>query len=402
MKKKEILILLDTNDSYDRNLLRGIINYSTQISSWLLVREPPIYRNIKSGGDKTAIHSENLAGVIASEYKFTDDIRKLSIPIIVSPYKEIVPEFSNILTDDKAIGKMGADYLLAKGFENFAFYGYDDSFWSKRRLESFKIAISESGFNFFYKSKPVQSSIKSFQSDLNRLAKWVHSLPKPIAMLLCCDDLAPELFEALRLKNLKVPNDVSVLGVDNDDLICETCNPPLSSIQHDPFSVGYNAAMLLDEMIKGKIKGIKNIIGEPYFVVSRQSTDILAIKDEDLKKALNFINKYAPNKNISVNDVVYVTNKSRRQLERKFLDFRLLSIGKEIRKVKINHIKFLLLSTDHNTYEIALETGFDNSDNFSRYFSQVVSQSPTEFRKKNHLDLEVGLSRLLGKNNRRS
>lgn len=382
MKKKEILILLDTNDSYDRNLLRGIIKYSTQISSWLLVREPSIYRNIKSGDDKTAIYSENLAGVIASEYKFTDDIKKLNIPKIVSPYKEIVPEFSNILTDDKAIGKMGADYLLSKGFENFAYYGYDDSFWSTGRLESFKKAISETGLNFFYKSKSLQSSIKSFRSDLNRLANWVNSLPKPIGMLVCCDDLAPELFEALRLINLKVPNDVAVLGVDNDDLICETCNPPLSSIQHDPFAVGYNAAMLLDEMIKGKIKGINNIVGQPYYVVSRQSTDILAIKDEDLKKALNFINKNAPYKNISVNDVASATNKSRRQLERKFLDFNLFSIGKEIRKVKINHVKYLLLSTDLTSYEIALQTGFNSNDNFSRYFNQVVNQSPSEFRKR--------------------
>ncbi len=381
MNKKEILLLIDAVDSYDRNLLKGIIKYSRVNTSWLLVRQSPVYRNIKTSETESELFGKNLAGVIVSEYKFSDKLKKLKIPKVIAPYKQVFEGMANILTDNVAIGEMGAKYFMTKGFEHFAFYGYEDSFWSKDRQHAFQRLLDKAGLKCWQKNKKKQSSKESIQKNIENLASWLSNLPKPVAVMICSDDLSFEVMEAARLANSQIPHDIAILGVDNDDLVCELCNPPLSSIEHDSYSVGYNAAKTLDQIIKGEMKVPTNIIGQPHFIVSRQSTDILAVKDTNVSRALTYINEKAPSHNLAVTDVAKITNLSRRQLERKFLNTIFSGIGKEIHRVKVNHIKNLLFSTDLTMQEIALETGFTSFDNFSRYFKQISRMSPREYRK---------------------
>ncbi len=382
LNKKEILLLIDTVDSYDRNLIKGIIKYSRTYTSWNLIRPAPAYRNIGATLMGNEFTSKNISGIIASEYKFTDRIKEMTIPKIAAPYKEIIGGIPNIVTDDAAIGQMGAKYFLSKGFDNFAFYGYEDSFWSKARQYSFQNEINQARLNCLTKNKTQFKSKDSSQKHLKNLAKWLSGLKKPVAIMLCSDDLSFEIMEAARIINARIPYEIAILGVDNDDLICDLCSPSLSSIEHDSYTVGFNTAKMLDQMIKGEhSKNPNNIIGQPHHIVERLSTEVLAIKDPNLLKALVFINETGPSQILTVDCVVNVTCLSRRQLERKFLSTISSGIAKEIHRVKVNHIKYLLFSTNLTFKEIALETGFKNSDNFSRYFKHICKLSPRDYRR---------------------
>jgi LacI family transcriptional regulator len=230
-------------------------------------------------------------------------------------------------------------------------------------------------------SVDVYSPLKniSFQKEQLRIAGWLSSLPKPVGILACNDDRGQHVLEACKLADINVPEDVAVLGVDNDTLICDLCDPPLSSVSLGTIQAGFEASKLLDRLMNGeKMNG--QIISVPAtHIVKRQSTDILAINDKNIVNALLYIKANFKEK-IKVDEVVKATALGRRNLERKFKKVLGRSILEEITRARIEHISKLLIETDLRISEIMSTVNFSEIQHLSRYFRKEKSMSMRDFR----------------------
>jgi LacI family transcriptional regulator len=276
---------------------------------------------------------------------------------------------------------MAADHLLEKGFKQFAYCGFDVTPFSRRRCDCFVEYLKSKSYETHIYSCSPKRTDSVWIKEIPGLSDWLKDLPKPIGLLACNDERAMNIVDACFQSNIKVPDEIAMIAVGNDDSICELANPPITSIKTDGEKAGYDAAALLDRMMQGseKMKS-QRIIVEPMYVVNRMSTDVLAVDDPDVAKALNFIRINA-NKPISVDDVVAIVPLSRRLLEKKFRQILDRSILKEIKKERVKHIARLLIETNLSFSEIAYSVGSSAVENLSRYFTKEMGISPNSYRK---------------------
>ena len=213
------------------------------------------------------------------------------------------------------------------------------------------------------------------------IADWLKSLPKPVGLMVCNDDRGRQITETCNAVGLNVPDEISVVGVDNDNLVCELSSPPLSSIALSVERAGYEAAELLDKLMAGKKKKTtRTITVSPTHIVTRQSTNILAIEDHEVVQAVRFIRKH-PKEPIQVGDVVNVVTLSRRVLERRFRKALGRSVHDEIRRVRIEQVARMLMETNLSVSQIALDLGYPGVDHIARYFQREKGMSPLAYRK---------------------
>jgi LacI family transcriptional regulator len=197
----------------------------------------------------------------------------------------------------------------------------------------------------------------------------------------CNDDRGRQITEACKVAGLDVPEQVAIIGVDNDELVCELSDPPLSSVALNVERGGYEAAELLDEMMSGRKRKKKNIIVEPTRIVTRQSTDVLAVEDRDVAKAIRFIREHSTEP-IQVADVVNAATMCRRALQKRFREMLNRSIHAEIRRVRTTQAAQMLMETNLSTADIARSLGYAGLEKFSRYFKREKAMSPLAYRKK--------------------
>jgi len=276
---------------------------------------------------------------------------------------------------------MAADHLLDKGFTQFAYCGFGETPFSRRRCDSFVEYIKSKGYETHVYSYSPRRQDNIWVKGIHGLWDWLKALPKPIGLFACNDERAMSIVDTCFQADIKVPDQIAVVGVGNDDSICELANPPITSIKTDGQKAGYDAATLLNSLMAGseKMKS-QRIIVEPMYVVTRMSTDVLAVDDTDVAKALRFIRQNAK-KPINVDDVVDIVPLSRRLLEKKFRQILDRSILKEIKKERVKHIARLLLETNMSFSEIAYSVGCSAVENLSRYFTKEMGISPNCYRK---------------------
>jgi LacI family transcriptional regulator len=381
-KNNRILLLINNSGAYDRGLLKGIVSYAKLHTSWIFLREAPYFKLRKN--DRNIVQriiNWKPDGIIMCENDYSKKIISLKIPTIISCFTNIFPEVINIIADDYAIGEMGAQYFIDKKYKNFAYYGTNDSFWSIEREKAFIATLKKKGFNVSCFLSSVKSNNFAWESEPYHISDWLRKLSLPLAIMCCADDWSQLVVEAVKILNLKIPEDIAILGVDNDELICELSDPPLSSIKQDSEIVGFEAAYLLDQKIKKVKIPPTNIVGAPINVVARQSTDILAVNDVCLIKALNYINNNTFDKLLNVREVVNAVNTSRRVLEKKFHQQLGATIGNRIKQVRIDYICEKLLNTDKSVKEISYEMGFSSCTNFSSFFKKYKKVSPLIYRR---------------------
>jgi LacI family transcriptional regulator len=213
------------------------------------------------------------------------------------------------------------------------------------------------------------------------LANWLSSLDKPIGIIACNDSRALQLLNAARECRIEVPDEVAVVGIDNDSVLCSLADPPLSSVDHDLRRIGYEAAVLLDRMMAGDVRVDTRLLVEPLRVVTRQSSDVLAIRDGEVAAAMKFIREQAC-LGISVNDVVAAVPVSRSTLERRFTKGVGRSIKDEINRVRILRIKELLIHTDQKLSAISAKAGFAYAEYMNVMFKEAVGMTPGQYRRK--------------------
>ena len=311
----------------------------------------------------------------------TKELLKLKIPTIVAIHNSSYPEeLPTIKTDSMAIAKMASQHFLEKGLKNFAYCGLDDFAWSRERGLHYSLCISKAGYKTHIYNPNKKVKINDWEKEQQHVNTWINTLPKPVGIFACNDDRGQHILEVCKWANLSVPEDVSVLGVDNDPMICDLSDPPLSSIQLNAEAAGYKAAAMMNEMIENKKIAGSQILVSPSHIVQRQSSDVLAISDPDVSKAISYIKKNAKGK-ILVKDVVKTTCLSRRTLERRFKQAIHRSIYGEIRRVRIELISKMLIETDLPISHISSFFNFTDVEHISRYFKIEKGIGLREFRK---------------------
>jgi LacI family transcriptional regulator len=378
-KRIRIALLIDKAGSYDRGLIKGIIRYASLYSLWDFFLEAPAFTVVEENIDRlNKLKLWRPDCIIMNEGFYTTDFLSLGIPILVTPSKRLIPDVINIVADDEKIGALGARYFIDKGYENLAFYGTDQIFWSGIRKEAFKKTVDSFNLNYFQFESMLNDK---WQTNVNIITKWMLSLPKPVAIMACSDDFGIHIIEAANMVGIKIPEEVAILGVDNDEFICDLYDPPMSSIDQEPENVGFMVAQVVKVIIRDGNKSYNKIIGSNFRIVTRHSTDIFAIEDDQLLKALNYIKENATKRPVSVAEVVAATTLSRRLLEIRFRKVLNRSVLREIKRVRIETIVHKLITSREPLSKIAYILGFNSIASFSNYFKNEKKISPGQFRK---------------------
>ena len=378
---KKIMIIIDTSRASGRKFLAGAERYISSTTDWQVYVQSGHYLRNTPLGSELSMPIKKMDGLLIRDAIDTVRIMNLKIPKVINDtFREIIPHASSIVTDSIMIGRFAAEYFLGLGYTNFGFCGFREFPWSKKRFEGYKDFLSQRNIdNIYYFENEL---IKQHQSVTGRwkISEWLKQLPTPVCVFACNDDRAISVLEACKIAGLSVPEEVAVLGVDNDELVCNLSSPSLSSIELDFERVGFAAAEHLDELINKKAKD-RVINVPPIEIVERRSTDILAIDDEEVVAALIYIknNFRSP---IRAADVVNATCISRRELERRFKKYLKRTIKSEIERLRVEMIKNRLLKSNLSIFQIANELEFTDPEHFSRYFKNATGTSPDGIQKK--------------------
>jgi len=380
-QNRRIVLLINPSRQYTRGVLSGIAEYARLQGLWTFYR-PLEYRERKAGRRLLPVlKALKPDGIIMREPPETRAIVKMGVPTVCFPYsRETMEGVANVITDHKAVARMAADHLLNLGLRHFAYCGFGDWWWSRRRRDRFCEAVSQAGFKAEIYRLSSPRSEQTWDKELPRIIDWLRHLPKPVGIMACNDDRGELVIDACKMDGLKVPDEVAVVGVDNDTLICDLCSPPLSSVAENLQRIGYEAAETLDRMIKGVEEGRPTLCIRPTHVVARQSTDVLAMDDPDVVTALRFIRERV-RLNIGVQQVVEVTKLSRRALEQRFRHALGHSIHGEIQRVRLELLERMLIETNKSVTEIATMLGFPDAAHISRLFRKAKGISPMMYRR---------------------
>ena len=382
MKSYRVALLIEENREIGRGLLRGIAQYSRVNGLWCFYRETPFYEKLSVRERIQRIREWQPDGIIMREQGRMDAaLLEMGVPLVYSSHRcGPVPGIPNILGDDRQIGTMAADYLLNRGFRHFGFCGFKKMWWSVDRGRYFCERIRAAGFH----ADVCELTARRSSADRDGLTGWIGSLPRPCALFACTDDLCRQLAEACKQAQVHVPEEVALLGVDNDELVCGFASPPLSSIELNTEKCGYDAAAVLHRMMRGEQAGETTIPIPAPRVVTRHSTDVVAVDDATVARALNYIREHY-RKGITVAGIARAAGVSRRVLEIRFRKTMQRSVYEEVLRLRMNQACLLLTETNLSVAQVAEALNYDEIKYFSRAFRQVIGLSPLAYRKQNSI-----------------
>ncbi len=380
-KMRSVALLIETSRAYGRGLVRGAARYNREHGQWLtyfqphgLDDPPPEWlKNWKGDGILVRIGDRRMADAVLQTGLPSVDLRGM-IPELAIPL---------IGVDNRELAQLAADHLLERGFRHFGFCG-----WTRgvqhcmdERLDCFEQLVEAAGFHCdVFKARRAPRKRDAWEKEQEQIAQWIEQLPKPAGVMASNDDRGMQVLDACRRAAVKVPDQVAVIGVDNDEYLCGLSIPPLTSIDVYSDRIGYEAAALLDKMMDGQPAPEGPISVPPRNIVTRQSTDVLATDDLDVVRAVSFIRENACRR-ISVGDVLKHVDLSCAALEPRMKRVLGRTIYQEIQRVQIERVKELLLGTDLPVKRIARRAGFKYVQHLSRVFSQFTGQTPGQYRK---------------------
>ena len=385
-QRRKIALLIEWSRAYGRGVLGGIANYVRAHGTWKTYQTE---RRLCDAAPEWLRdwHGDGIIARIESRTLLTQ-LRRLQLPTVDLFEHSHTDGFSGVITDNRAIAHLAAEHLIERGLEHFAYGGLPGVYSSDTRGEHFVQYLNRAGYKVHVYDGPRQTAPAFISTsedhglrDEEAIARWLGTLPKPVGLMACNDLRAQQILMACGDRGIAVPEEVAVIGVDNDELICELCHPPLTSIEQNPGKVGYEAAALLDQMIEGQTPPTEPTFIEPLGVVARQSTDIVAVGDADVAAAVHFIRGHAC-EGISVSDLLQQLQISRSTLERRFARLLGRTPKAEILRVQLERVKQLLAMTDYPLAKIARLTGFGYMESMCYRFKQVTGQTPGQYRKR--------------------
>lgn len=379
-----VLVIQETSVQPGRDKLKGIFNYAHLYGPWHLHLV-----HGRSGEQKpTAAEWAKCDGIIAGQMMLdlANALKRARTPtVLIDPLDEALKpgsplsKLSRTLDDSASVGRAGADYFLERGYQNFAYVGEPlNRNWSVRRGESFRQRVSEAGFACHLYPRTAEAGPSG--NDESRLSAWLEALPKPVAVLAAMDSRAREVIDLCAEVGLRVPQDVAVLGVDDDELLCNGSTPTLSSIRRDTESCGFMAAQMLDRLMRRETRKRETFLYGVKAVVTRESTrpDLLA-SDPVVQRAREFIRINA-GAGIGVPDIVRHLNVSRRLAETRFRAACGHSLLDEIQSVRLDRVERLLRETDLPLTEVCTRCGYSTDVHLRRIFKRRFGCSMRDFR----------------------
>lgn len=382
-----LILLTDFTESFSYNLLKGVLAYSKSHEPWVVCRMPPSYK--KTHGIEGVLKWAKAwkADAIIGTFNQDDNVelfRENGIIAIAQDYKARFGNIPNITGGYREAGRMAAEFFINKGFQHFAFYGYRDTVWSQERCEGFYEYIAAQGFGNSFYSYQEQPLDDLWFYEAPPLLAWLQSLPQPTALMACDDNQGNRVTEICKVNNIRVPDKIAILGVDNDEIICNLSDPPLSSISQNIARGGFEAAELIEYLLHDENATYKDVIIPPVTIVNRHSTDFYPTTDPYIHTVLKYIHKNIVAK-ITVSDIVKEVPLSRRLLEIRFKQATQQSIHKYIFNLRMERFAQLLLASDAPIAELAEQVGIDNLKNLSRQFKVLKNVTPNEYRKEHRM-----------------
>lgn len=373
---KHVVMQMDGRSSHWRRILNGIVTYVRTHRRWRCT----IFSETSHGlADFVRTHAVD--GLIINNFDtdfFAAAAHRKCMVVNVSALHESL-SCPQVIPDNVAAGGLAAEHLLSTSLNTMAFYGQQDCYYSDLREKGFRKALDRHGVKCLtFPLPPSPPNLR--QEELDSLSReWLRSLPKPIGILACNDYHALRLNELCEELGIRVPEDVALLGVDNDDFYCELSRPPLSSLDLGSDRIGYAAAELLDSLFQGAKPPRSPRLIVPEGVVRRQSTDLLALSDPEVVETLRFIRDHA-HEGIRMKNILRVIPLSRKTIETRFKK----AIGRtpvaEIRRLQLDRSKQILLETDQPMPSVARQSGFLNAKEFSKTFRKQVGMTPSQYR----------------------
>lgn len=382
--RPRVALLIESSRAYGRRTLSGIARYVREHRPWA------IFLQERSLGDKCPdwLKDWKGEGVIArlETRQIAEAVRRLGVPVVDVRYLLRIPGVPCVRPDDLAATRLAFEHLRERGFRQFAFCGFNGADYSDGRRDAFVQCAAAAGLPchvYVDSVKLHHASTLGYEArglkDGDNVARWLERLPKPVGLMACNDIRGQQVLTACRAAEIAVPEQVAVIGVDNDEMLCELSDPPLSSVSLDTERIGYEAAALLDQMIAGKKPKEPLILVQPAGVVTRRSTDVLAIEDRHITTATRFIREHAC-EGIDVTDVLKFVPLSRSTLERRFLRVLGRSPKEEIMRARIVRAKQLLAETDFTLAQVADKVGFEHPEYLSVIFKKKTGLTPGDYR----------------------
>ena len=378
-----VILLIPAVQEYHRALRRGIIEYAETHGPWMFYEEAPAYLHSLTPRQRLRnMRGWNAKGILVGNSRFAE-VKSLRIPMVVAMGTRRMDEsYFEIVTADREIGRLGASTFLGLGLRHFAYCGLEGLSFSDDRGAGFIEKIQEAGNSVDLYSSSIRNPRDYWYADTKQLARWLSALAKPTGLMGCNDDRARMLVDICRGQKIQVPDEVAILGVDNDEQVCKSCSPPLSSIALAAERGGYEAAALLASMMSGQRPNSRVVTIFPTHVVSRQSTDILAIPDPTMVQLLRFIRDNS-NRNLLVADLAKAAGLSRRALQDRFKRFLGRTPMEEIHRCRAERIARLLVETNMTVGQIGEINGFEVEAHVARFFSSQTGMTPLAYRRKN-------------------
>ena len=377
-KKKNVALIVETSNGYARGILLGIRDFLSKEPGWSIF----LAEHSRHETNHSFPEDWDGDGVIARiETEATADlVRRMNIPTVDVSAARLIPGIPWVETDDEAIAGLALDHLIGCGLRNLAFFGDPAYNWSKWRCEAFESIVAKKGLTAHIYNLPQRKEPQvQWYLEWGRINEWLKNLPKPVGVFACYDTCGQQLLEACRHYGFMVPEEVAIIGVDNDELLCDLSYPSLTSIALNTRQTGYLAASLLDRMMDGeRFQGQKYSI-QPLGVEKRVSTDIVAVQDSYVSQVIAFVRNHYMEK-IRVEDLLKAVPLSRRVLETRFRQALHRTPHEEIIRMRIEHIKKRLADSDDQLSTIAEEMGFAHPEYLSVIFKKKTGMTPSEYR----------------------
>jgi len=375
-----IALLIETSNAYCRFLLRGVAAYVRDNRPWSLYLSehergatvPRWLRRWKGDGIIARVENQEIA----------DAVVEAGVPVVNVSAADHVKDMPTVTNNEETSIRLAFNHLHERGFKEFAFCGTAGHVWSVTREQLFEQFVCEAGCSIHIYETPSPGKRRdNWEQEQIKVAKWLENIPKPVGLLASHDFRGQNVLDACRRASIAVPEQVAVIALGDDEVLCDLTSPMMTSVTNNPYEVGYKAASVLDQLMAGKSVSPRVTLIESVGVHLRQSTDITAIDDPDIVNALQMIRRHACD-GLKVEEILEEVPLSRRQLELRFKKYAGRTLHEEILRVKLMQAKRLVAHSKLPLADIALRAGFPHTSHMGVVFQNKLGLSPSEYRAK--------------------
>jgi LacI family transcriptional regulator len=373
-----IAVLIPNSEGPSSEFRQGIARYAQTRPDWLLhqVRSPSL-------ADLPDLGRRRFEGALASGHT-PGDLQAYAAwdqPLVTCSWAPPEIGLVTVCADNREAGRMAAEHLLELGMRQFGYLGLPYALDDHLRWEGLREAVEAAGRTCSRLDLPWGwDPARRLERD-ERIAGWLAALGPPVGVLAFSDALGTWVVEGAAVGGLEVPDDVAVIGIDDADLTCHMCSPALSSVSTNGETVGFEAAAVLDGWLRGAAPPSEPVLIAPQGVIHRASTDVLAIEDAVVVRAVRFLRSHA-HERIDVGDAVEHVRVSRRNLEQRFTAALGHTPAEELRRARVRRARQLLVDTDWQVASVAYESGFATVAHLSRTFKKYVGVAPSVYRRR--------------------